>query len=136
MTEQELLEETVAYYHKNPSYRCVKNNGNSCFYSGESVNHKSTGCAIGRNLTKKNRKKLDTMSAVMSDQDIMTVMNDSECIKLFPEWMKDMKKGFLSRLQDLHDNKGYWTEKGISKQGINRAILMFSEYDLTFLEKY
>ena len=134
MTEQALLEETVAYYHKNPSYRCKIEQG-ACKYRGGSVEHKSYGCAIGRQLSKKNRNKLDEM---FPDGKSINNLLLGEGAELLPKWMRNMNSSFLSELQSLHDSNNNWNEDGLNDAGKENIEVWFGNYnlDLAFLDKY
>ena len=140
MTEQELLEDTVKYYHKNPLNRCISPGG-GCWYSPESIlgGHKGTGCAIGRKMTKKNRLLLDRLTkntAVnMPNSGISAVLCNEEAIKLLPKWMRGMSRSFLVSLQEFHDENDSFNREGITITGKEIMKDLFCEYDLSFLKE-
>lgn len=76
-----------------------------CIYSGE------IGCAIGRLISDKELcEKLDSFK--------ITGVYEPFVFNSLPENVKELGKPFLSDIQLLHDNEGYWNENGLSESGM------------------
>lgn len=118
MTKQEFLQNTVDYYSKDPlNRRCVLNN--CCYYDPvKAEKPKSNGCAIGRYLKKVNRAKFQNQMDDLSHSGIYNVYKTPDALKLLPKWMRDMEINFLQVVQNLHDDGSYWTDTGLSQEGI------------------
>lgn len=111
----EILEDTVKYYSEDVLRRCVDND--ECRYSPESLNIQdiSEGCAIGRLLPREICNKLDDLDPNLSARSLF----DTERYPNLgiPQDILDLRKGFLTDLQALHDLNHHWDENGLSEKG-------------------
>lgn len=88
--------------NRNINNRSV-NSVSMCAYSGP------IGCAVGR---------------LVSDKDLcykMDSLDDSSIYHVFsllPEDVRELGKGFLSVVQELHDTNVYWNENGLTSRGM------------------
>ncbi len=111
-----ILNETINNF--NSTNRCVTENG-SCNYYLEG----KQGCAIGRLIEDKELcKKLDKL-----DYGGVSYHN---VFDLLPDELKELTKGFLSDLQNLHDESECWNETGLTNRGLNRVGGIKVEFDL------
>jgi hypothetical protein len=106
---ERLLNETISYYSENPKRRCAVNG--KCFYDPASVGKEdiSDGCAIGRLMTVRQKKK--------ADKDYRARAINFLPSDLIPRRVRGLSMIFLSAIQTLHDESGYWNSKGLSKIG-------------------
>lgn len=103
-----LLEETVKHYSKNPTERRCSKQG-ECRYSAETLDlPKSTGCAIGRKLSKKKRLELDKQFGAFSVNAVFDRL---------PKKIKELGVDFLADLQVFHDVVSYWNNEGLTNDG-------------------
>ena len=108
--------------HYNSTNRCT--DGMVCKY--EPITEWTEGCAIGRRLSAKLQKQLDT-----NGHD--TGVNNYYVFEKLPKWMQDLGKNFLRSIQMLHDDagsEGYWSVNGLSKNGEDRVMSIKREFDL------
>lgn len=122
MTKKEFLEDTIAYYSEDVNRRCIK--GTKCLYSPLNADKKgiSKGCAIGRHLDEELQLTLD-------DADYTAVDGD-EVFDSLPTWMQDLGQDFLYDVQRLHDLKNYWSDKGLSSDGLKFVEITKQKYDI------
>lgn len=95
----EILKDTVKYYSQDTNRRAIDRNGN-CLYK----TNDGRMCAIGRIS-----KNLNSFSNCTGS--LITVFHLLE-----PELIV-LGRDFLNYLQELHDFKSNWTEKGLSESG-------------------
>jgi len=98
--KRQLLYQTSVHF--NIYNRCVDNKGLPAFRIGENA------CAIGRELTNLEAKKLDKTNCSV---------NNKEVYYLLPVRLRNMGLNFLYDIQILHDRKKNWNENGLSKIG-------------------
>jgi hypothetical protein len=107
-SKENYLVDLLDYYSVSPEERrCV--GSPQCFYSPITLNKlTSEGCAIGRNMTPENAKKLDEL-----EPDGMWY---SDCVtkyrELFPKEMLLLNTMFLQRCQGFHDDGDNWDAWG------------------------
>lgn len=111
-TKEELLNNTIKRYN----IETRSTDGSRCKY----LNNDDRRCAIGIELNKPLARRLDMIEP-------NGVIND-EVFKLLPKRLKKMGKDFLSEVQVLHDNRQYWTEEGLSRQGEFRVSEIRSKF--------
>ena len=92
--QEAFLLETVEWYALNP--RGLSPDG-FCSYSA--------GCAIGRKLDAKLRRKLD-------EQPGMKGVTHPAVFCFLPEFLQRLGKDFLATVQSFHDANGYWVPVG------------------------
>lgn len=123
MTREQFLLDTIKYYSKDTSRRCVSEG--KCTYSPKTLNKNSEGCAIGRWLDEDLKLELDVNAdSVQCD----------EVFQRLPDWMKSLGKSFLNSVQVLHDEDDNW-DSGLSKEGEYKVNLIIDTYDLN-IPKY
>jgi len=111
-----LLENTLAYYSKNPKLRRSISKEGGCSYFPESST--SDGCAIGRLIGKDLGRRLDNKDSGF--------VASAAVFDALPKRVCDFGQEFLSALQALHDDNSYWTEEGLSKRG-SKAVEKIQE---------
>lgn len=114
-SKQELLENTIKHF--NSSNRSISLSG-ACMFKNKDGNR----CAIGREID-------ETLIDELDSKDFSSVSND-EVFEKLPKRLKDMGQGFLHKIQMLHDDKSYWDETGLSKEGKFKVHGICQEYDL------
>ncbi len=91
----DFLNETIEHYKTNP--RGMKK-GSYCSYEH--------GCAIGRHLNKELAIQLDKLIDIGQNSGV----SYSNVFNILPEFLKELKIDFLTRVQKLHDNSLFWTK--------------------------
>lgn len=119
-TMQIMLQDVVDQFVVNPKSRGLK--GNSCKYDPENFEI-SPGCAIGMYLNTETAKKLDTIGSI----EYIFRNNKSY---LLPNWMINLGKEFLKRVQNFHDYPDNFTQTGISIYGLEDLKDLCTEYKL------
>lgn len=104
-TKLKIIEETVKYYSEDVRRRAV--NGIQCSY----ITEDGRMCAVGRCL--QNPKEFGEISAY----DLL-LENEDDIFK--PEYQGHDPE-FWEGLQKLHDNRKFWTTKGISLNGQDKV---------------
>ena len=121
MTKQErmyaMLDDVVKHFSKNPVELRSTNNSGKCSYYPPKDKPKSIGCAIGMYINWEDAKKLDRGM----DTAIIYFKNKPTKNILLPKWMKELNYNFLHDLQDLHDHSDFWSDYGLSKNGLTRV---------------
>lgn len=105
-TKKEIVEETAAAYNLNNRASVLRNGFTSCYYltpDGE------RSCAVGRCMLDEKKQEL---KGVLGGLD--TIRFDDSYLK---EEYRGHEKTFWKRLQFLHDDEGYWDEKGLNTLG-------------------
>lgn len=118
MTMKEFLEEGVAYYSKDPVSRRNTTKYGCQYYP---LKETSEGCFIGRHMAPENAKKAGDISI-----EILLINNPL----LLPQWMCTFDRGFLESCQLLHDVDIFWTDIGLSEDGIAYVDKIKKEYSL------
>lgn len=108
---REFVNNTVAYYSKDPNRRAMNKKGACKYY------YRGKKCAIGRFIPKNKYKENFDISicgggAIEDRDDVFAVL---------PKQIRDLGIDFLSHIQSLHDDDDYWTEKSISELGMDRV---------------
>ncbi len=114
-TYNDVIDETVEYYSKNPRSLNIKDNRSvGCFYL-----HPDTGamCAVGRCLNDEYLKVFgdsgSNMQSLVEDH-----FHENDFTIMFKEEYKHLNSlDFWSRLQDLHDCDLYWNNGVLSVDG-------------------
>lgn len=128
MTEQELLQSTIDYYSVDPkNRRCSDDTQRICnYYPGNTGKIKlSEGCAIGRHLSEKIQRELDSLKY----PGISVILTTDKKL-LLPEWMQNMDSWFLTDIQNLHDDKYNWEDIGLSEKGRQMVEGIIKKYNL------
>lgn len=121
MTRQEILQWEVD--NRNLNNRCKK--GTACLYY---IPYK-TGCAVGRLLTKKKAKQIEEIVEKTGQGSVFAVF------ELLPEEVRFLGLDFLADIQIFHDNCYYFTNKGLSSSGIEKAKKIAEKYNLNITIK-
>jgi hypothetical protein len=101
-------EDLVNFYNlKNQSFSIQKR---LCFYAP--AHAETPGCAIGRCLPVKLGRRLDKLPCSNNIYGLISRPNIT-----LPTWLTEMGVDFLAACQNLHDDKDYWTETGLSLSG-------------------
>jgi len=132
MTKTEIIIETKEFYEKNPKELRAIEEG-ICTYNTENGNH----CAVGRCLLpkyhklgtelKNNKGEIPSLVVAYSDEEY----EEDEEIDL--DFMLQKKyKGhsfnFWLDLQNFHDKKTNWDDKGLSSIGESNYLDLLEEY--------
>lgn len=104
------LEEMCAHY--NNTNRAATESG-ACFYGP--APH-SRGCAIG------------AWVPALSGCRGPIFLVQSEIPKILPDWMQSMGIRFLADCQVLHDNSEFWTDTGLSNEGLKHKRELIEQY--------
>lgn len=118
-TKLQIIEELFDnYYVKDPSKRAAK--GSRCSYYQESTGNK---CAVGMcMLNDDTAKHYQNLCPTSNVHGVNIVLTDEEKLE-FDDIIKEEYRGhdldFWDEVQCLHDNNDYWTEYGLSEQGID-----------------
>ena len=99
-------EDLVHFYNLNN--RSFSGQKYSCLYAP--AHAKTPGCAIGRCLPVKLGRRLDKLTFGSSIYAVMDQVT-------LPIWLTEMGINFLAACQNLHDDKDYWSETGLSVSG-------------------
>lgn len=84
-------------------------------------------CAIGRLLNKGKERGLMECS-----KSVNAFLEIPEFQKIIPDWMTKLSPLFLKSIQALHDGEGYWTETGLSSEGVQKVRQICMDYDIDF----
>lgn len=103
-TKLEIINETAAYYSEDPSRRAISN-GNCVYFDPDTGNM----CAVGRCLNKPSDFK--------NNKGRSCSLINSEGYGIFKEDYKIMDSIFWHSLQNFHDSKRNWDEKGLTPFG-------------------
>lgn len=118
LTKLEILKETFEFYNSNPKKRGISSTTGKCVYLDLRTGKR---CAIGRclRIPKIERKNSDFWSVTIA-------------LKYLMGRYRGNAENFWNLIQDFHDTKGYWTNKGITILGLERYELLtdiFSKED-------
>lgn len=101
--------------NRNSNNRSILPPGKGCTYVGE------IGCAVGRLIE-------DKGLCARLDAGFYSAISHKEVFCQIPESVQELGRDFLSEMQMLHDDIGYWTEEGLSEQGLERYEKIKKEY--------
>jgi len=139
---QQKLAEGVRYYSQDPSKRSVTFGG-GCYYSGSNAGKPdSEGCMIGRMLNPQEREYVDYFFKGADSSDVATLMQCAidGIIDLDHQFLFDEENKYvLTRFQELHDNNNFWTDKGLSFEGVKclKGILdSYPQLDRSLFEEF
>ena len=107
----EVLEETVNYYSRDTSRRCIEDN--TCFYYKE-----GNMCAVGRCLVDPQSLEI---SIGAGDNDIVSLVKEEVEVEFKDEY-KGLPLSFWEDLQCLHDATSNWGTTQYSKDLLKSAI--------------
>lgn len=107
------LDDTVKHFNSNN--RGVDVINDTCSYT--------EGCAIGRHLPKELCIRFD------SDPNDQCVYSPNIFNEL-PDWMKELTSSFLSAIQNFHDDKTCWNEKGLTEYGFDVYHSIIKDFKL------
>ena len=111
MTKIEIINETLAFYSEDPSRRAVTST--ACHYYHKTANGIEKKCSVGRCMT--DQSILEDGLERGPIYELVNQRNVDDILK--PEY-QGHPVDFWSDLQRFHDNDGYWTKDGISKDGV------------------
>lgn len=114
MTKIEIIDETVAFYQKNPRAK----NGDSCVY----LTDDGRKCAHSRCLDLPNEvlEKLDNNQA----GDVIAKYGD----KVHKSEYQGHSPEFWVDIQNLHDIEFYWEENQLTKEGLDWVYTLKQKY--------
>lgn len=112
-TLSQKLADNLQHFTDNPNNRCM--NKDNCYYSGATIGREDIeGCFIGKLLKPEVRLEIDAMGGMSLS---CVIHGKGKDIKL-PVFITK-NEDVLSEFQSLHDRSNNWTEKGLSKNGVN-----------------
>ena len=114
---QELFDNTILFFNKN-NRGLQESMG--CSYSGAN----DTACAIGREITRELALELDNYDGV-------TAIREPNIFNKLPVRLKRMGQGFLTIIQELHDQERNWNDDGLTLVGREHARLIAEKYKLS-----
>ncbi len=59
-----------------------------------------------------------------------TAADGDEVFDSLPTWMQDLGQDFLYDVQRLHYSKNYWSDKGLSSDGLKFVEITKQKYDI------
>lgn len=126
MTKKEFLLDTLEYYTQDPKGRTCESGG-VCGYSSIFLGKQDTseGCALGRYMSEEFAKFADD-----SGNSIKRLQGEEG----FPEKLKNLPHLFLQDVQTLHDISRYWTDSGLSVDGIKYLEEIMEEWNIQYKE--
>lgn len=101
------LEEVAKHYN---SGNRSANRSNLCLYVPKDFK-KSEGCAIGRKLTEKEKKLI--VGSELNETDVEGLIEKIGRLEFF----RLISTRYLIYIQSLHDDRNFWDEKGLSRDG-------------------
>ncbi len=123
--EQFLLDEILFFSLNYNERRCYSNKKGICQYEPQGGN--TEGCAIGRHLTTEAQRAWDD-----SSKHIWSIWQDKDLLSMAPEWMQKMDNKFLCECQNLHDEKSFWDNSGLSHSGKENVNCIVNRFNLKF----
>ena len=123
-TYHEVIDETVAYYSKNPRALTFNDSGGKmgCAYLSKEGNM----CAVGRVF---NQQSLDVYGGSGSHFMVLVSDYDLPFTNLFKEEYQHLDDlDFWDTLQLLHDCDDYWNGNTLTKEGQNKVEEMKLEF--------
>lgn len=115
-----VLQDTINFY-------TLENRAVDCFEKCQYLTEDGKKCAIGRYLKKGHEKEL-----MECPKSVEAFLNISAFAKIIPSWMKKIEPDFLKSIQVLHDKEEYWTETGLSKEGIENVKRICKNNEIDF----
>jgi len=128
MTKKQIVEETLAYYEKDPNRRAIHPESGECMYNLKDKgslgkwNGKYKHCAVGRCLDEQYKMKgealpgnggTDAVDVTALTNKISDAYNLETKLKfddlLNPKY-RGHEIGFWKQLQQLHDRENYWED--------------------------
>lgn len=121
---KEILEDTVAYYGKNPSKRRSTVEGKGCRY----LSPDGRMCAAARLLTPKGLELAHTLEGESANTVIIRkgarLKNKYAALKNQGDFAR-----FLGVIQNLHDCEYHWGNSGLSEEGKEEVDCITEEID-------
>lgn len=105
MNHSEFLQDFIDTYVADPTKRAVDTNGKSCQY----LTSDGRKCAIGRHILP------GTYNIRCENKPIYAVLETMP--EMLPDWMKKLNRGFLEKIQFLHDSECVWINDGLTPFG-------------------
>ncbi len=115
-----VLQDTINFY-------TLKNRAINSLGSCKYLTKDGKRCAIGRLLNEGMEE--DLMDCGMS---VMCFMVDEEFDKVIPLWMRLLPNSFLQNVQILHDTETFWTNTGLTQEGIHKVKSICIDYNIDF----
>jgi hypothetical protein len=119
-TREQLLKSTIEHF--NLRNRAMHPSGGCYYHLKLKDDDKVRRCAIGR--------ELPINLAIELDKNFQGSVNDIETFEKLPERLKQMGQKFLHKVQELHDRKSNWNEKGLSRNGKKKAQGIIDKFNL------
>jgi hypothetical protein len=128
MTKLEIIEELFDnYYVKDPSKRAA--NGSICSYYQERTGNK---CAVGMCMldddTAIHYQNTCTYSNVCGIETALEIEGQSKFDDILKERYRGHDLHFWLKVQQLHDNSGFWSAHGLSDAGVDELALLKEVY--------
>jgi hypothetical protein len=123
LSQEEIVRETVGLYHANNRASIEKEIAGWCTNTKcEYITPDNRMCAVGRCLTKKGLARvMKTCPDDNADELNSKVGLDNVLKKKYT----GHPTIFWLRLQNLHDNKHFWDEKGLNDHGVRQVKKVF-----------
>lgn len=113
------VNETVKYFHKNPERLCKDVEG--CYYSSDSVDHATRGCAVGMWIEDKEfTESMDKISV----GGVVNLVEEAKSMDMghkIPKYIRE-NVGLFLRLQVLHDSSWGFNSTGITDRGLDKLL--------------
>ena len=75
-----------------------------------------------------NIKQLERLDKL--EEQVIELGLEQEVFDSLPTWMQDLGQDFLYDVQRLHDLKNYWSDKGLSSDGLKFVEIIKQKYDI------
>lgn len=115
-----VLQDTINFY-------TLENRAVDCYEKCQYLTEDGKRCAVGRFL-KKGREK-DLMECSKSAG---AFIQKGQFYDIVPKWMNRINPTFFMSIQALHDGSNYWTETGLSKEGIDKVKNICDSNNINF----
>ncbi len=125
-TYNEVIDETVEYYSKNPRALNITDSGFvGCYYL-----HPNTGamCAVGRCLNDEYLEKFGNSGSNIENLIYHNFVEEDFTVIFKEEYKYLSDADFWSQLQDLHDCDKYWSHNKLSVDGKRYVEVLKEEF--------
>lgn len=120
-TKKEIIDETVAYYAEDPSRRAYNHVNRACCYRDK----RGQMCAVGRCIDPNAERAREAYDEA-GGADYFVEQFGQE---IFKEEYQGHEKDFWNDLQNFHDIKNHFNEKGLSALGRSVAMKLHLDWD-------
>jgi len=121
-TREELLLNTIRYYHTDGNPRGVSNNGGECSY----ITLNGCRCAIGREISKNKAYIFEELNGPITNYHLFSKL---------PLRLRKLGSDYLGNIQSLHDNRRHWHNNKLTSAGIARISSIIRIYNLKIKPK-